>query len=171
MSLKSKVFIVFGIYSLIGIYLVKKLIFLYNYGEEGIDLLPIDFFEIFIFVIALIFVVLAIITAYILAKRNKEKVSKKLKTHILIPLIIGFIVIFFLIASNLHIVVPVSLLICGLILLNLNRIKIGNYNFLAVAEIILAVVSILFNVDGLIFLAFGSGILPILFGLYSYKKV
>jgi len=171
MSLKSKVFIVFGIYSLLGIYLVKKLIFLYNYAAEGINLLPIDFFEIFIFVIAIVFVILALITSYIMTKRNKEKVSKKIKAHILIPLFIGFVILFFLMANNLHLIVLISLIIFGLILLNLTRIKIGSYNLLGIAEIVLALISLVISVNGFLFLSLGFGVFPILFGLYNYRKV
>jgi hypothetical protein len=171
MSLKSKIFIFLGIYSLLGISLVKKLIFLYNYAAEGINLLPIDFFEIFVFVIAFIFVILALITSLILAKRNKKIVSKKIKAHVLLPLFIGFIIIFLLMVNNLHVIVSVSLIIYGIILLNLTRITIDKYNILGLAEIFLAIVSVVLSANSLIYLTLGFGIFPILFGLYNYRKV
>ncbi len=171
MSLKSKIFIVFGIYALLGIYLAKKLIFLYNFGEEGVNLLPIDFFEIFLFVIAFLVTIISIFTAHLIAKRNKRKASKKKIIHILIPVIISFIIIFFLINYNYYFIAPISIIFYGLILLNLNRLNLGKYFSLGFVEIILGIIAFIIGSKSLIFLGFGFGVAPIIFGLFHYKKV
>jgi len=171
MSLKSKIFIIFGIYALLGIYLAKKLIFLYNFGEEGVNLLPIDFFEIFLFVIALLIIFISIFTANVIAKRNKEKASKKIKIHILIPVIISFTLIFFLINYNYYFITPISIVFFGLILLNLNRASLGKFLSFGFTEIILGIIAFLIGAKSLIFLSLGFGVVPIIFGLYHYKKV
>jgi hypothetical protein len=171
MSLKSKVFLVLGIYALLGIYLVKKLLLLYNLDEEGVNLLPIDFFEIFLFVIVSLVTIISIFTANVIIKRNKKKVSKKIKIHILIPMAINFILIFFLIKYNYYIIAPVSIVFFGLILLNLNRLNIGKYLSFGFAEIILGIIAFLIGTNSLIFLGLGLGVFPVIFGLYNFKKV
>lgn len=170
MSLRSRIFIISGIYALFGIYFVKKLIFLYNFSEVGINLLPINFFEIFLFVIAFLVILISFITAYVLAKRSKKEISKKVKIHILVPVIISFILILFLLTNNYHFISSASLILYGLILINLSRIDLGKYLFLGFIEIILGVIAFLIGSNDLIFLGIGFGVIPIIFGLFNYKK-
>ena len=170
MSLRSRIFIVSGIYALFGIYFVKKLIFLYNFGEEGVNLLPINFFEIFLFVIAFLVILISLITAFILAKRSKKEISKKVKFHILVPVIISFILILFLLKNNYHFIAPASLILYGLILINLSRIGVGKFLLLGFIEIILGIIVFLIGPNDLIFLGIGFGVIPIIFGLINYKQ-
>ena len=73
----SKGFIISGFYALLGIYIAKKLIFLYHFGEEGISLLPVNFFEILLFALAKFFFILSLITVYIIAKKDMYYISLK----------------------------------------------------------------------------------------------
>lgn len=170
MSLRSRIFIVSGIYALFGIYFVKKLIFLYNFGEEGVNLLPINFFEILLLVIAFLIILILLITAFVLAKKSKKEISKKVKIHFLVPVIISFFLILFLLNNNYHFITSASLILYGLILINLSRIGIGKYLFLGFIEIILGIIAFLIGLNDLIFLGIGFGVIPILFGLFNYKK-
>jgi hypothetical protein len=146
-----------------------KLTFLYSYGEEGINLLPINFFEIFLYVLAILIFIITVITANILLKKNKVKIGIKKKFNIILPFLIGFLVLFFLINKSYYLyIVPFALLAYGIALFNLNRFTNSNLKILVAAIFILSIIAFLTNYS-LIILALGLGVFPIIFGLYLNK--
>jgi len=171
MSFISKVFILSGIYAVLGIYFVKKLIFLYSYGEMGINLLPINLFEILLFAIAVLIAFISTLTTFIIIRKNKVKISLKKRLHFMMPLLIGFLVLFFLIHKNYNeLIVPFAIFIYGISLLSFNRFSIYKVIYLGIALIVLGILSFVLNSNGLLFLTLGFGIFPIIFGLIHLRK-
>ena len=171
MNYRSKIFLLSGIYALVAIYFTKKLFFNYYFGEGGSNLLPINLFEIVIFSIALVTFVITLITISILVKRNTNPVSFKKRFNFLIPSLLGWIIIFLLLQQNMStIVVPVSIIIYGLILLNLNRFVTSRLVYFGSSLILLGIISFFFPSNNWLFLSLGFGIFPILFGLILLRK-
>ncbi|MCK5678224.1 MAG: hypothetical protein KAH72_07085 [Flavobacteriaceae bacterium] len=167
----SKSFIFSGIYSLIGIFIASKLIHGYKYSEEGINLLPINFFEFLLIVFAFLIFLISILTTYILARKNNTKISKNQILHFFIPLILGSIILFILLNKGYYRLVPSVLLISyGIALLNVNRLVKVNLLFLALSEIIIGIVTYYTENRELLLLAIGFGFFPILYGIYFSKK-
>ena len=171
MNYRSKIFILTGLYALIAIFIAKKLFFNYYFGAEGTNVLPINLFEIVIFSIALVTFILTLITIFIIVKRKTNPVSFKKRFHFLIPSLLGWIIIFLLLQQNLSaIVVPVSIVIYGLILLNLNRFVTSRLVYFGLSLILLGIISFFFPSNNWLFLSLGFGIFPIVFGLILLRK-
>lgn len=171
MNYRSKIFILSGIYALAAIFFSKKLFFSYYFGEEGANLLPINLFEIVIFSIALFTFILTLITIFIVVKRKVNPLSFKKRFHFLIPSLLGWIIIFLMLQQNLStLVVPVSVIIYGLILLNLNRFVTSRLVYFGASLILLGIISFFFPSNNWLFLSLGFGIFPILFGLILLRK-
>jgi len=166
MNYRSKIFILSGIYALLAIFLSKKLFFSYYYGENGVNLLPIAFFEYLIFSIALITFIITLITISVLVKRNTYPLTFKKRFNFLIPAFMAWIILFLMLRENLgEFIVPVSIAIYGLILLNLNRFVTSRLVYFGSLLIVLGLLSLIFPSHTWLALVLGFGALPILFGL------
>lgn len=171
MNYISKSFIFSGIYSLIGIFIASKLIHGYKYAEEGINLLPINFFEILLIVLAFLIFLISVLTTFILARKNNVKISRNQILYFFIPLILGSIILFILLNKGYYrLAPPVLLFFYGIALLNVNRIVKVNLVFLALSEIIIGIVTYYTENRELLLLAIGFGFFPILYGIYFSKK-
>ena len=171
MNYRSKIFVLSGLYALVAIFLTKKLFFNYYFGEEGSNLLPLSFFEIVIFLIALITFILTLISISVIVRRHTNPLSFKKRFHFLIPCFMGWIIIFLLLQQNMSdIVVPASIIIYGLILLNLNRFVTSRLVYFGIAVILLGVISFLIPTNNWLFLTLGFGVFPIVFGLILLRK-
>lgn len=171
MNYRSKIFILSGIYGLISIFLAKKLFFNYYFGAEGTNVLPINLFEIVIFLLALVTFIITLITISIIVKRKTNPISFKKRFHFLIPSLLGWIIIFLMLQQNMStIVVPVSILIFGLILLNLNRFVTSRLVYFGLSLILLGIISFFLPSNNWLFLSLGFGVFPIVFGLILLRK-
>lgn len=171
MNYRSKIFILSGLYALAAIFFAKKLFFNYYFGAEGSNVLPINLFEIVIFSIALFTFILILITISIVVKRKTNPISFKKRFNFLIPCLLGWIIIFLMLQQNMStIVVPVSIIIFGLILLNLNRFVTSRLVYFGSSLILLGVISFFIPSNNWLFLTLGFGIFPILFGLILLRK-
>ena len=171
MNYRSKIFILSGIYGLISIFLAKKLFFNYYFGAEGTNVLPINLFEIVIFLLALVTFIITLITISIIVKRKTNPISFKKRFHFLIPSLLGWIIIFLMLQQNMStIVVPVSIIIFGLILLNLNRFVTSRLVYFGLSLILLGIISFFLPSNNWLFLSLGFGIFPIVFGLILLRK-
>ena len=133
--------------------------------------MPISFFELAVFSIALVTFMITLITISILVKRNTNPVSFKKRFNFLIPSLLGWIIIFLLLQQNMStIVVPVSIIIYGLIILNLNRFVTSRLVYFGSSLILLGIISFFFPSNNWLFLSLGFGIFPILFGLILLRK-
>jgi len=171
MNYRSKIFILSGLYALIALFFVRKLFFGYYYGQEGISLLPINFFEIVLFSIAVFVFILVLITIAVLVKRNTSPLTFKKRFHFLIPSFMGWIIIFLLLDRNYaDLVVPVAIIIYGLILLNLNRFVTSRLLYFAFSLLLLGTISFFLPAYQCVVLSLGFGVFPIIFGLILIRK-
>ncbi len=171
MNYRSKIFILSGLYALAAIFLTKKLFFNYYFGAEGTNVLPINLFEIVIFSIALCTFILTLITIAIVVKRKSNPISFKKRFHFLIPCLLGWIIIFLLLQQNMSkIVVPASIIIFGLVLLNLNRFVTSRLVYFGISLILLGTISFFLPANNWLVLSLGFGVFPIVFGLILLRN-
>lgn len=171
MNFRAKALIIAGIYALTGIFIAKKLVFLYIYGQEGINVLPINFFEILLFVLTGLIILLAYLTIFIMAKRSNRRLTGKVIKKLFLSLTIGGILLFYLVYKGYsQWIVPAALLIFGLSILMINRVRKNKWMVLAVAEIVLGTIALIAGSGVWFFLILGFGIFPILYGIVRIKK-
>jgi hypothetical protein len=104
-------------------------------------------------------------------KRLWTPVSKRLIINMLIPLASGgLFVIILLIQNHLQLIVPGLLIFYGLALVNAGKFTYGEVFYLGLLEILTGFASAFFPGLGIIFWAFGFGILHIAYGLFMYRK-
>lgn len=171
MNYRSKIFIFSGLYALLAIFLAKKLFFDYYYGQLGVNQLPINFFEILLFALAVITILITLITISRIVKRSNQPVSFKKRFNLLIPSFMGLIIIFLLFHTDRgELVVPVAILIYGLILLNLNRFVTSRLVIFGLIVLLLGIAAFFLTQSHWILLTLVFGILPILFGILIRLK-
>lgn len=171
MNYRSKIFMLSGLFAFCAIFLSKKLFFSYYFGDEGINLLPISLFELVIFAIAFLTFVIILISLGILVKRNADRPSFKKRFHFLIPCFMAWSILFLMLQQNLSAyLVPTSLVLYGMILLNLNRFVSSKLIYFGMSLCLLGVISYLVPNQNWLFLTLGFGVFPIIFGLVLLRK-
>ncbi len=166
MNYRSKIFIFSGLYALLALFLAKELLYSYNYAAEGINVLPIDFFEYVLFTLVVLTFLMTLITISVLVKRSNHSISYKKRFQLLIPSFMGLIIIFLLFKGNYsNLVVPISIIIYGLILLNLNRFVTSRLLILGLIILLLGITAFFTSQWHWVLLTLVFGILPILFGI------
>lgn len=171
MNYRSKLFILTGIYGLVATFVAEQLFSNYYIGEFGLNVLPINFFELLIFGWAFFAFLITLITISVLVKRNTDPVGFKKRFNFLIPTFMSWIILFLLLMLNMsHIIVPVALGLFGLILINLNRFVSSKLLYMASILILLSLVAFFLPDMNWLFLYAGFGVLPIVFGLILRKK-
>lgn len=171
MNYRSKIFILSGLYALTAIFFTKKLFFNYYFGAEGANVLPLNLFELLVFCIAFFTFVLILISIAILVRRKTNPVSFKKRFHFLIPSFMGWVIIFLLLQQNMsHFIVPASIIIFGLVLLNLNRFVTSRLVYFGISLFFLGIISFFFPANNWLFLNLGFGFFPIIFGLILLRK-
>jgi hypothetical protein len=168
-----------GIYAIIGagiaIYILKN----YKNSYSGVSLLPISYLEYILITIALLVLILAVLTAFILsakkAKQSGEKLwdaaSKRLLINFVIPLFTGGIFCVVLYQNNLiGLIAPSTLIFYGLACLNASKYTLGDIRYLGIVNIILGLIATQFIGYGLYFWALGFGVLHIIYGTVMYNK-
>ena len=180
MSLSGWAGIMAGIYALIGAYLAYDLLDFNLQRASAYPSSAIDAAEFFpTIVVASIVLVLALGTAIYLshkkAKKRAEKVwnatSKRLLTHMAIPLVSGGILILTLISKGLIVLAaPLSLVFYGIALFNASKFTFEVLKYLGLIQIILGLASAYFTEYGLLFWAIGFGVFHIIYGTYMHFK-
>ena len=171
MNFRSKLFVLNGVYALVGIFIAKQLVFQYQNAEMGINLLPVSLFQILLFALAVLVLLLSLFTVRYLAKKNSSPIPFNKRFHLLIPSFVGMIVLYLLMDRNYQeFLVPVALVMYGLILLNMNRFVTSRLLLFGIALIVLGIVAYFFKGSHWFFAMLGFGILPILFGLILLRK-
>ena len=129
--------------------------------------------------IALVVLVLAIGTAYLLSqnksKKNSEKfwssASKRFLLALFIPVLVGGLFSFALIhESNYQLIAPTTLIFYGLGLINASHFTIREIRNLGIGELILGIIAAFFPAYGLVCWALGFGVLHIIYGIKMYFK-
>lgn len=171
MDYRSKIFIYSGVYALLGILLARQLAHQFNSAEGGMNVLPISIFEILLFGLAVLVFLISVVTAYILARRSKVPISFKKRFNFLIPAFVGWIILFLLLTQNVaELTVPISLILYGLILFNLNRFVTSRLVYFASLLILLGLLAFFFKSVPWLFLILGFAVLPIGFGLIARRQ-
>ena len=128
---------------------------------------------------ALIVLVLAIFSGIYFSTRRARKKGLKVWDHttrrvvinLFIPLATGGIFCLILIYHHLvFLVAPATLVFYGLALLNVSKYTVPEVRILGVSEILLGLIASLMVGYGLIFWAFGFGILHIFYGAMMYNR-
>lgn len=168
-----------GVYALLGASLGKYLIMLYQTDNGAVSFLPIIHFELLLVSVAASVLILSVLTAAFLTKKeadkNNEKIwstsSKRLLQHFMIPLVTGGFFCIILYQNNLiGLMAPCTLIFYGLACINASKYSVGSIKYLGITEIIIGLVSTQFIGYGLYFWALGFGICHIIYGILMYRK-
>ncbi|KPE49960.1 hypothetical protein [Chryseobacterium indologenes] len=123
--------------------------------------------------------VVAVASGYIFtAHKSKKKglkiwdaTTKRLLVTFAVPLVSGGIFCLALIFHHLYVfIAPATLIFYGLALVSAERYTLTDIKYLGYFEIVLGLISLFFLGWGLIFWAFGFGVLHIVYGLIMHKK-
>lgn len=129
--------------------------------------------------VSLIVLFLSLLTGYIFTKRLTKKQglnlwdnsAKRLLVNLLLPLITGGLFCLILLHHNyIALVAPAMLIFYGLSLLNASKYTHDDIRCLGVIELILGLISAIYTGYGLLFWAFGFGVLHIIYGITMYFK-
>ena len=97
--------------------------------------------------------------------------TKRLVLHLAIPLVAGAFFILILINRNDEtLVASATLTFYGLALVNAGKYTLGEIHYLGISEIILGILAGIYIHFGLLFWAFGFGVLHIVYGTVMYVK-
>jgi hypothetical protein len=148
----------------------------YSYGVESEMDLEYNLIKLGVFVL-IIALAGGILFTYRKSQRNNlpiwDKTSKSLLVNLAIPLVAGGLFIIALLINHAHtyaIIAPSCLIFYGLSLINASKYTFSDIRYLGFLEVILGLVCMFFAGYGLIFWAFGFGILHIIYGLVMYFK-
>jgi hypothetical protein len=98
-------------------------------------------------------------------------VSRRLLINFLVPLFTGGIFIIILYLQNFwQLVIPSMLIFYGLALVNAGKFTYSEVFYLGLTEIITGLFAAVFPEYGILFWAFGFGLLHIIYGLLMYRK-
>jgi len=178
LSLSGLSGILVGIYALIGAFgafllMQNKIVYIRLQSAENAQLV------IKLLGIAAIVALLSVVTAYILTKKkalkNNEKLwgvtTKKVLFHFMVPLVTGGI--FGLILLNHEhygIMAPITLIFYGLALVNASKFTLDTVKYLGISEIITGLFAAIYIGYGLVFWAFGFGVLHIIYGIIMHHN-
>lgn len=132
-----------------------------------------------VMLLALVVLVVALLSAMFFswrkANNDGEKAwnatSRRLLTHMAVPLVTGGILILVLISKGLiGLIAPVSLLFYGLALYNAGNTTIFEVRLMGYVQIALGLLSSFYIEYGLIFWAFGFGVIHIVYGIYMHFR-
>jgi uncharacterized membrane protein YidH (DUF202 family) len=182
LSLSGWAGIMAGIYALLGAYIAYTFLnfdpdelFYISSGSPSSGLLEVILLAFIILILAL---GTAVFLSYERAGKRNEKLwnptAKKLLVNIMVPLVVGGILIFFMITKGLiGLVAPFSLLFYGLALFNAGKYTYQEVKILGLIEIILGLIGSWFVEYGLLFWALGFGVVHIIYGIhmnFKYEK-
>ena len=117
----------------------------------------------------------AFIFTYIKSKREGIPIwgntAKRLMFNVSVPLIVGGIFLFKLMHfGTFGLIAPGCLIFYGLALINASKYTLVEVKYLGYSELVLGLISLLFEGCGLYFWAAGFGLLHILYGIYMWQK-
>ena len=118
---------------------------------------------------------LAFIFTYLRSKKTKiplwGSAARRLLINVSIPMIAGGIYLFALLQNGVYdFIAPGCLLFYGLALVNASKYTLGEVRYLGYGQVLLALMNLFFSGYGLIFWAFGFGLLHIIYGTVMWWK-
>lgn len=133
----------------------------------------------FLLIELVLLLIVALATAIFLSMRKAtakaipiwDATAKRLVINMAVPLLTGALFcIILLYHGYINLIIPSTLLFYGLSILNASKYTLHDIRSLGVIEIILGLMASVFVDYGLLFWAFGFGVLHIVYGLYIYFK-
>lgn len=179
MSLRGITGILAGVFSLIFIFGIHLLLLQYASGSSGVSVLPISFFEILIFSISFIYILISYFTIALINKRRRKKIffrkwdfkAKKIRRIYLMHLLVGGIILYFLMANGLiKLIIPTSLILYGIAGIISNRFTYGATAILGIVFLIIGFVALLFPSLVFYLWGFAFGVCHIAYGLFYYRS-
>lgn len=181
LSLSGLAGIMAGIYALSGVYIANQFL---NFNPEELHNGTIQSGSISSMLLKAIFLasiilIMAICTAIFLSYKKAAKrgeklwnpTAKQLLINMSVPLIAGGLLILILISKGLiGLIAPFTLLFYGLALHNASKFTYEEVRSLGLIEIGLGLISSYFVEYGLIFWAFGFGVVHIIYGIYMHYR-
>jgi hypothetical protein len=150
----------------------------YNFAT-GVNGEPVHSFYTFMFADAILVLIISLLAAGLLTKRKARKngtpawdsTAKRLMVNLVIPLVAGGLYCLALLYhGQVAFVAPATLIFYGLALVNASKYAIDDLRYLGTGQIITGLVATLVPDYGLLFWAFGFGVLHIVYGVTMYLK-
>lgn len=180
LSLSGLAGILAGIYAFAGAGIAWYWIYFpsteYSTGTETISQADLQFN---LLVLALIVLLLAIGTAYLLSQQKSQKksqqfwtpASKRFLLALFLPVVAGGLFSFALIhESSYQLIAPATLIFYGLGLINASHFTLGEIRNLGIGQLILGLIGAFFPDFGLVCWALGFGVLHVLYGSMMYYR-
>lgn len=180
LSLSGLAGILAGIYAFAGAGIAWYWIYFpsteYGTGTETISQADLQFN---LLVLALIVLLLAIGTAYLLSQQKSQKksqqfwtpASKRFLLALFLPVVAGGLFSFALIhESSYQLIAPATLIFYGLGLINASHFTLGEIRNLGIGQLILGLIGAFFPDFGLVCWALGFGVLHVLYGSMMYYR-
>ena len=169
-----------GVYALVGAYVAYRIVYFEHsifsareyYVNETDTILKLG-------LVAAIVLIMAVVTGIILTVRKTgnglasltDEGFRNLLESLLLPLAVGgFFIIILVHRGYYSVVAPAFLVFYGLALISGSKYTIRDIKYLGIVEVILGLVCALLPGYGLLFWAFGFGIMHILYGTIMYIK-
>ena len=140
---------------------------------------PVNSVTIGLGVVAGIVLLLAGVAAIWFSYRKAQKAgqkfwtssTKRVLTHLLIPIVSGGIFVLILVSRNqIDLVASAMLIFYGLALVNAGKFTSGEIHYLGMAEIVLGLLAGVFAPYGLVFWALGFGLLHLVYGVVMWMR-
>lgn len=97
--------------------------------------------------------------------------SRRLFSHLLLPLVTGGIFSAIMVSrNNIELVASVTLIFYGFSLVNAGKFTFGEVHYLGLSEIVLGIMAGVFINQGLLFWAIGFGVMHIVYGIVMYYR-
>lgn len=165
-----------AIYSRLGISYNEPAYYQYLLNDHGE---PDSSIITYIMVIAFLVLLMALGGAVILARRNAQRLqlpvwdntAKRMLINLAIPLMAGGIYAAVLFEQrHLELIAPSTIIFYGLALLNAGKYTLSDIRNLGMLEIVTGLAATFYYEYGLLFWAFGFGVLHIIYGIMVYIK-
>ena len=176
LSLSGWAGILAGLYALAGAYIASTFL---NFNPQSIYLksLSNDFSSIFL--LGVLVLAAALITAVLLSKNKASKkgeniwnaTSKRMLSSMAVPLLAGGVLLLIVISKSIiGLILPLSLIFYGLALYNASKFTFSEVKFLGFVQLCLGLLSSYFIEYSLLIWALGFGLVHIIYGIYIYFK-
>lgn len=163
-------------YCYLGLHFLSTGYYKLAFHEDGTpNVLVYTFFLTNFGIVLLLSIISGIIMSYLKAKKLKliiwDATAKRLIINIAIPLFAGGLyALILLYHQHIALIAPVTLIFYGLALINASRYTINDIRYLGIIEVVVGLLASLFIDYGLLFWAFGFGILHVVYGIVIYLK-
>jgi len=185
LSLSGIAGIIIGVIAMAGVAVAYTLLGLdinepgyYNFSASQ-NIVEVTEAYTFLFTDFMVMLILSLITGIYFAVRNAKKqglpvwdaTASRLLINMMIPLAAGGIYCLILFYhGHLALMAPATLIFYGLALINASKYAINDIRYLGIIEVAVGLIASLFVDYGLLFWAFGFGLLHMVYGIKIYFK-